>query len=95
MDQPAIRSLIKTLAEDLAWLEGHARSQPAHIARAAELHYAAALVRNVIGPFLEGQNPQPLHVAVAGGAGTSPGTPCRAWRRGSRSGTATSQPTRT
>ena len=74
MDQPAIRSLTKALAEDLAWLEEHARKQPAHVARAAELHYAAALVRNLIGPFLEGQSPHPLHVAVAGGAGAGKST---------------------
>ena len=64
MDQAAVRSLTNQLAEDLAWLEQHARTQPEHAPRAGELRYASALVRNVIGPFLEGQPALPLHVAV-------------------------------
>ena len=74
MDQAALRSLTNQLAEDFAWLEEHARSQSAHVARAAELRYAAALVRNVIAPFLDGQAVQPLHVAVVGGAGAGKST---------------------
>ena len=74
MEQVAIRSLTNQLAEDLAWLEQHARSQPQHAAQAGELRYAAALVRNVIAPFLEGQGPMPLHVAVVGGAGAGKST---------------------
>jgi 50S ribosome-binding GTPase len=74
MEQVAVRTLTNQLAEDLAWLEQHARSQPQHAAQAGELHYAAALVRNVIGPFLEGQGAMPLHVAVVGGAGAGKST---------------------
>src|SRR5450432_3209402 len=74
MEQAAVRSLTNQLAEDLAWLEQHARSQPQHAAQAGELHFAAALVRNVIGPFLEGHGPMPLHVAVVGGAGAGKST---------------------
>ncbi len=74
MDQPVVRTLTKAIAEDLAWLEEHARKQPQHVAQAAELRYAAALVRNVIAPYLEGQSSQPLHVAVAGGAGAGKST---------------------
>jgi energy-coupling factor transporter ATP-binding protein EcfA2 len=74
MDQAAVRSLTNQLADDLAWLEEHARTQAAHAARAAELRYAAALVRNTIGPLLEGQAAQPLHVAVVGGAGAGKST---------------------
>jgi 50S ribosome-binding GTPase len=74
MEQAAVRSLTNQLAEDLAWLEQHARSQPQHAAQAGELHFAAALVRNVIAPFLEGQGPMPLHVAVVGGAGAGKST---------------------
>src|SRR5476651_1360600 len=74
MEQVAARSLTNQLAEDLAWLEQHARSQPQHAAQAGELHYAAALVRNLLGPFLEGQGPLPLHVAVVGGAGAGKST---------------------
>ncbi len=74
MDQAAVRSLTNQLADDLAWLEEHARTQPAHVARAAELRYAAALVRNTIAPLLEGQTAQPLHVAVVGGAGAGKST---------------------
>src|SRR6266567_3454009 len=74
MDQVASRSVTSQLADDLAWLEEHARTQPAHIARAAELRYASALVRNLIAPFLEGHGPLPLHVAVVGGAGAGKST---------------------
>ena len=74
MDEAAVRSLTGQLADDLAWLEDHARRQPPHAARAAELHYASALVRNTIAPFLEGHGPQPLHVAVVGGAGAGKST---------------------
>jgi hypothetical protein len=74
MEQATIRSLTNQLAEDLAWLEQHARKQPQHAAQAGELRYAAALVRNVIAPFLEGQGPMPLHVAVVGGAGAGKST---------------------
>lgn len=74
MEQAAVRTLTSQLAEDLAWLEQHARSQPAHAAQAGELRYAAALVRNAITPYLEGQGPMPLHVAVVGGAGAGKST---------------------
>jgi hypothetical protein len=74
MDPAGIRGLISQLAEDLAWLEEHARSQPRQAAKAAELRLAAALVRNVLGPFLEKQPAEPLHVAVVGGAGAGKST---------------------
>ncbi len=74
MEQATVRSLTNQLAEDLAWLEEHARSQPRHVAQAAELHFAAALLRNVVAPYLEGHGPQPLHVAVVGGAGAGKST---------------------
>ena len=74
MEQAAVRSLTNELAEDLAWLEEHARKQPEHAPQAGELHLAAALVRNVVAPFLEGQPPLPLHVAVVGGAGAGKST---------------------
>src|SRR5437016_4542838 len=74
MDQLGVRSLTNQLAEDLAWLEEHARQQPQHAAQAGELRYAGALVRNVIAPFLEGQPSLPLHVAVVGGAGAGKST---------------------
>ena len=74
MDQTLVRGVTSQLADDLAWLEAHARAQAAHAARAAELHYAGALVRNICSPFLEGHGPQPLHVAVVGGAGTGKST---------------------
>lgn len=74
MEQTSVRSLTNQLAEDLAWLEEHARAQPQHSAQAGELRFAAALVRNVLAPFLEGQGAAPLHVAVVGGAGAGKST---------------------
>jgi hypothetical protein len=74
MDAPSLRTLTAELADDLGWLEVHARRQPQLAERAGELRLAAALVRNVIGPFLEGQAPGPLHVGVVGGAGAGKST---------------------
>lgn len=74
MDQAGIRTLISQVSDDFAWLEGHARQQPEQAARAGELRLAAALVRNLLGPFLEKQAAAPLHVAVVGGAGAGKST---------------------
>jgi hypothetical protein len=74
MDQAGKRALIQQIAEDLAWLEQHARSQPDEARHAGALRLAAALVRNVIGPFLEDQPAAPLHIAVVGGAGAGKST---------------------
>jgi hypothetical protein len=68
------RNLTSQLAEDLGWLEEHCRHQADQAASAAQLHLAAALVRNCIGPFLDGQPPVPLHIAVVGGAGAGKST---------------------
>jgi hypothetical protein len=68
------RTLTSELADDLGWLEGHCRRQPQLAERAGELRLAAALVRNVIGPYLDGQPAAPLHVAVVGGAGAGKST---------------------
>src|SRR6516164_7958655 len=62
------------LADDLAWLEKYGGGQPGLAVQAVELRLAAALVRNCIGPFLDGQPPVPLHVAVVGGAGAGKST---------------------
>ncbi len=74
LEQAGVRGLTSQLADDLTWLEGHARRQPERVINAGELHLASALVRNVIAPFLEGYPPQPLHVAVVGGAGAGKST---------------------
>jgi hypothetical protein len=74
MEPVAARSVTNQLTEDLAWLEEHARKQPGKATQAAELRFAAALVRNVAVPVLEGQPAAPLHVAVVGGAGTGKST---------------------
>ena len=68
------RSAVGQLADDLRWLEDHCRRQPDLAAHAGTLRLASALARNVIGPFLEGQPPRPLHVAVVGGAGAGKST---------------------
>jgi energy-coupling factor transporter ATP-binding protein EcfA2 len=74
MDQLAIRTLTTQLAEDLGWLENHCRAQPEQAAQAGQLRLAAALVRNCLGPFLDGQPRTPLHIAVVGGAGSGKST---------------------
>lgn len=73
-DPAAQRHLIAQLADDLSWLEDHARGLPEEAAQASRLRLAAALVRNVLGPHVEGQAAFPLHVAVVGGAGTGKST---------------------
>src|SRR2546425_1172650 len=50
------------------------RAHPEQAAPLGELHLAAALVRNCIGPFLDGQPASPLHLAVVGGAGAGKST---------------------
>jgi len=74
MDTTANRTLTSLLADDLAWLEDHCRRQPDQASHAGKIRFAAALVRNCIGPFLDGQAPTPLHVAVVGGAGAGKST---------------------
>jgi hypothetical protein len=68
------RQVVTQLAEDLGWLEEHCRRQPGLVRQAGNLRLAAGLVRNVIGPFLNGQAPVPLHIAVVGGAGAGKST---------------------
>jgi hypothetical protein len=72
MDQS--RAITSQLAEDLSWLEDHCRRCPEEAAQAGSLRLAAALVRNCIGPYLDGQPAMPLHVAVVGGAGAGKST---------------------
>src|SRR5687767_6345526 len=74
MHAPDHRQLVSLLASDFAWLEEHSRRQPALGRETGQLRLAAALVRNVVGPFLEGQPATPLHVAVVGGAGAGKST---------------------
>ncbi len=71
---PSARALTSQLAEDLAWLEEHCRKRPEQAVQAGQLRLAAALVRNCVGPFLDGQPPAPLHVVVVGGAGAGKST---------------------
>lgn len=68
------RSAVGLLADDLRWLEDHCRSEADLAEHAGALHLASALTRNVIGPYLEGQQARPLHIAVVGGAGTGKST---------------------
>src|SRR5437763_11949914 len=85
MDNLGHRALTSQLAEDLSWLEEHSRRRglsaallrpagPEQAIQASELRLAAALVRNVLGPYLNDQPPTPLHIAVVGGAGTGKST---------------------
>jgi hypothetical protein len=68
------RALTEQLAEDFTWLEDHCRKQPEQARAAGHLRLAAALVRNCVGPLLDGQPPVPLHLAVVGGAGAGKST---------------------
>jgi GTP-binding protein EngB required for normal cell division len=74
MDTLGNRALSGQLADDFGWLEEHYRHHPEHGAQAGQLRLAAALVRNCIGPFLDGQPPAPLHAVVVGGAGSGKST---------------------
>lgn len=74
MDPNATRTLTTQLADDLGWLEEHCRQQSDQAQQAGHLRLAAALVRNCVGPFFDGQQPTPLHVAVVGGAGAGKST---------------------
>jgi len=68
------RPVVTQLAEDFSWLENHCRRQPELARQCGHLRLAAGMVRNVVGPFLDGQAPSPLHIAVVGGAGTGKST---------------------
>jgi GTP-binding protein EngB required for normal cell division len=74
MNAHELRALTGQLADDLGWLEGHCRRQPDLAPQAGQLRLSAALVRNVLGPYLDGQPTSPLHVAVVGGAGAGKST---------------------
>jgi len=71
---PVHRALTSQVSDDYSWLEQYCRSQPEQAPHAGQLRLAAALVRNTIGPFLDGQTPTPLHVIVVGGAGAGKST---------------------
>lgn len=74
MDPTDVRMLIVQLADDLSKLEEHARYHRSAGLELGQLRLAAAIVRNSIGPFLNGQAATPLHLAVVGGAGTGKST---------------------
>jgi len=74
MEKAGLRSMTTELAEDLAWLEGHCRQHPDAGGNAGMLRLAAGVVRNVIGPYLEEQPAEPLHIAIVGGAGAGKST---------------------
>ena len=68
------RQLVTQLAEDLSWLEDHCRRQADLAQHAGQLRLATGLVRDILGPYLNGQAPTPLHIAVVGGAGAGKST---------------------
>jgi hypothetical protein len=68
------RNVTSQLADDLGWLEEYCRGRSNLAAQGVELRLAAALVRNCIGPYLNGQAATPLHLAVIGGAGAGKST---------------------
>jgi hypothetical protein len=68
------RILVSQLADDLGWLEDHCRHRQELAVHAGQLRFAAALVRNCVGPFLDNNARVPLHIAVVGGAGAGKST---------------------
>lgn len=68
------RSLVSNLAEDLAWLEDHCRLSEKLARETSKIRLSAALVRNLLGPFLDEQPAKPTHIVVVGGAGTGKST---------------------
>jgi hypothetical protein len=74
MDTQAARALTGQLADDLGWLEQHAAQLQDGAQTSGLLRLAAALVRNCVGPLLDGRVPPPLHLAVVGGAGAGKST---------------------
>ncbi|MGE3803126.1 MAG: GTPase domain-containing protein [Gemmataceae bacterium] len=68
------RALTNQVAEDLGWLEEHCLKKGDKSGQSAQLRLSAALVRNCIGPYLDGQPAKPLHVSVLGGAGAGKST---------------------
>jgi hypothetical protein len=74
METLSTRALTSQLADDLGWLEQHARQQADQERAAVQLRLAAAVVRNVIGPYLDDQPSAPLHVVIVGGAGAGKST---------------------
>ncbi len=68
------QQLVQQLTDDLGWLEGHARGQRDRPHLAGELRMAAAVARNILGPFLAGGEVTPLHIVVTGGAGAGKST---------------------
>jgi energy-coupling factor transporter ATP-binding protein EcfA2 len=74
MEPHAHRQTVRQLADDLAWLENHCRTNSDLTVHAAQLRLAAALTRNVIGPATDGQSANPLFIAVIGGAGAGKST---------------------
>jgi hypothetical protein len=74
MDASDHRQLVSSLAEDFGWVEDYCRRQPTLARETGQLRLAASLVRNVAGPFLDGESKTPLHIAVVGGAGTGKST---------------------
>jgi hypothetical protein len=74
MENLVARTLTSQLADDFGWLEEHCRRQADQANHAGKIRFAAALVRNCIGPVLDGQAPVPLHIAVVGGAGAGKST---------------------
>ncbi|MEZ6139872.1 MAG: GTPase [Zavarzinella sp.] len=68
------RIVISQLADQFSWLEDHWRDSEQAPPKVLRLRFGAALVRNVIGPWIDGQGALPLHIAVVGGAGTGKST---------------------
>lgn len=68
------RQTLSQLSDDLGWLEHYCRQKDGLSRNAGMLRFASALLRNTVGPFLDGYGVKPLHVVVVGGAGCGKST---------------------
>lgn len=68
------RETVRQTADDFEWLESHCRTRSDLARYSGELRLAAALLRSVIGPAVDGVSPPPLFLSVVGGAGSGKST---------------------
>jgi hypothetical protein len=68
------REKISRLVEDLTWLQDNLDSHSMLEEEPIRLRLGLSILRNLLGPVLNGQSAEPLHLSVIGGAGTGKST---------------------